>query len=157
MFYERVDLKQDLECVRRLSHGSSIYISIAHHRNVRPIVDILLKKSIQVYFYLMYEPVVQKSIIDELLPVSIHIFVQNNIYDHPQVHIMPIGIRDCAHVVPVHRGFVHDYLYNEGMKTVKKTHLCLLCFTGCDHPNSLLMLCVGTALISELDILMGVL
>jgi len=114
-----------------LNYGDKIFISTAETNiNLDRLVQILQKNNIKVYFYLMYEPVIDKYIIELLLPVTIHMFVQNNIYDHEKVHIMPIGIRDCENVVPNHRGFNHNYLLNESLNNVEKTYLCLLCFSG---------------------------
>jgi hypothetical protein len=47
----------------------------------------------------------------------------------PKIHTMPIGIKDCEKVVPNHKGFSHDYLYDEGLKIADKEYLCLLCFS----------------------------
>jgi hypothetical protein len=77
----------------------------------------------------MYEPIVPVNIVKLLLPVSLGIFNNNNVYNHPLIHCMPIGIRDCEKVVPNHKGFSHDYLYNEGLKVVNKEYLALLCFS----------------------------
>jgi hypothetical protein len=77
----------------------------------------------------MYEPIVPLEIINLLLPLAINMFINNNIYEHPQIHGMPIGIRDCGKVVSVHKEFSHDYMYNEGLNSVEKTILCLMCFS----------------------------
>jgi hypothetical protein len=97
--------------------------------NVLELADILQKKNIKVNFYIAGEPIIPPEIIDVLLPHSIYIFCQNNIYGHPQIRNLPIGIRDCESVVPMHRGFSHCYLYEEGLKTVEKSIMCLLCFS----------------------------
>ena len=81
----------------------------------------------------MYEPIVPVNIVKLLLPVSLGIFNNNNVYNHPLIHCMPIGIRDCEKVVANHKGFSHDYLYNEGLKVVNKQHLALLCFSYTHH------------------------
>jgi hypothetical protein len=77
----------------------------------------------------MDEPVVNVNIINMLLPYSIKMFVMNNVYDHSNIHNMPIGIRNCEKVVPNHKGFSHDILFQEGQQLVNKEHLCLLCFS----------------------------
>jgi hypothetical protein len=77
----------------------------------------------------MYEPIVQMNIINLLSHVALGFFLNNNIYHHPLIHCMPIGIRDCEKVVPNHKGFSHDYLYDEGLKIVTKEYLCILCFS----------------------------
>lgn len=97
--------------------------------NLQQLVSILQSKNIKVFFYLMYEPIVPDYIIKLLLPVSLGIFNNNNVCSHPLIHCMPIGIRDCGNVVSTHKGFSHDYLYNEGLKSVEKEYLSLLCFS----------------------------
>jgi hypothetical protein len=77
----------------------------------------------------MGEPVIDINLINALLPHSKHIFAMNNIYNHSKIHNMPIGIRDCEKLVPGHKGFSHDYLFNEGKTTITKEYLCLLCFS----------------------------
>ena len=92
-------------------------------------VNILSDK--QIYFYIQNEPIIDEYFINLLLPISKVIYVQNNIYYHPKIKIMPIGIRDCGDVLDsnMHDGFSHNFLYNEQLKTVEKSILCLLCFT----------------------------
>lgn len=109
--------------------GDKIFITI----NDKPIdynliVEILKKRNIKLNFYIMGEPIIPKYLVELLLPYSIHMFLNNNIYNHPQIHSMPIGIRDCGRVVGMHPTFFHDFLYNEGLKTVNKDYLCLLSF-----------------------------
>ena len=124
------EINKDINQVRTLSHGDSIYISPSETNiNYNELVSILKEKKIKVDFYLMDEPVVSRDLITLLLPYSINIFAMNNIYNHPKIHNMPIGIRDCGKLTEMHRGFYHDDLYNQGKKTVKKKYLCLLCFS----------------------------
>ena len=133
LFTNRIpEITQDINLVNNLNHGNKIFISVLRHEltiNLKELVKILLNKKIKVYFYLMYEPIVPVNIIDLLLPVSLGLYINNNVYEHPLIHCMPIGIRDCEKVVPNHKGFSHDYLYNEGLKTVNKEYLCILCFS----------------------------
>lgn len=77
----------------------------------------------------MYEPIVPVNIFNLLFPVTLGFFINNNVYNHPLIHCMPIGIRDCEKVVPNHKGFSHEYLYNEGLTLVNKEYLCILCFS----------------------------
>ena len=122
--------KDDVNLVNNLNNGDSIYISPGETRiNYQELINILNKKNIKVYFYLMDEPYIRNNLIELLLPYSIKIFAMNNIHDHPQIHNMPIGIRDCGKIVPVHKGFSHDYLLNECNEKSNKEYLCLLCFS----------------------------
>ena len=130
LFTNRITIDQDIDLVKNLNHGDKIFISIIESDiNYDKLVEILSAKNIKVYFYIMYEPIVPAEIINKLMPVSIHFFIQNNVYESPMISCMPIGIRDCEKVVPNHKGFSHDFLYKEGLKTVDKTIACLLCFS----------------------------
>lgn len=133
LFTNRIpQIAQDINLVNHLKNGDKIFISVLRHEltiHLHQLVSILQSKNIKVYFYLMYEPIVPQDIVRLLLPVSLGIFNNNNVYNHPLVHCMPIGIRDCEKVVPNHKGFSHDYLYNEGLKTVNKEYLSLMCFS----------------------------
>ncbi len=133
LFTNRIpELPQNINLVNYLKNGDKIFISVLQHEltiNLNQLVDILQKNNIKVYFYLMYEPIIPEYIINILMPVSLGFYINNNIYNHPLIHSMPIGIRDCEKVVPNHKGFSHDYLYNEGLKIVDKKYLALLCFS----------------------------
>ncbi len=126
-------IPQDIRQVYHLKTGDKVFISVLERElniDLQQMVSILQEKQIKVYFYLMYEPIIPQHIIDLLLPVTIHMFINNNVYDHPQIHMMPIGIRDCEKIFPIHRGFSHDYLWNEGLKqSPDRDLLCLLCFS----------------------------
>jgi len=133
LFTNRIpEIQQNVNLAYNLNYGDKIFISVLPNEltiNLNEIVRILLIKNIKVYFYLMYEPIVPIVIIQLLFPVALGFFINNNVYEHPLVHCMPIGIRDCEKVVPNHKGFSHDYLYNEGLNSVNKEYLCLLCFS----------------------------
>ena len=133
LFTNRIsEIAQDINLVNHLKNGDKIFISVLRHEltiHLHQLVSILQSKNIKIYFYLMYEPIVPEHIVRLLLPVSLGIFNNNNVYNHPLIHCMPIGIRDCEKVVPNHKGFSHDYLYNEGLKTVNKEYLSLMCFS----------------------------
>lgn len=137
LFTNRIpEIVQDINLVNHLKNGDKIFISVLQHEltiNLVELVNILHKNNIKVYLYLMYEPIVPVNIVKLLLPVSLGIFNNNNVYNHPLIHCMPIGIRDCEKVVANHKGFSHDYLYNEGLKVVNKQHLALLCFSYTHH------------------------
>jgi len=130
------------EYAAQLRDGDSIFISTRESAvPMNTIVAILHARNVRVVFYLMEEPVVAWEVVERLLPVSIRIFVQNNEYDHPNVHIMPIGIRDCGSIVAMHRRFDHKYLYEKGvsLRTVLGANVrpikCLLCFSVWTHPS----------------------
>jgi len=127
-------MPQDNESINKilfsLNDGDRIFISTSESNvDYNALFNILKIKNIKVNFYLMNEPIVDIELVNLLLPHSHHMFLQNNIYDHPNIHNMPIGIRDCEKVVPNHKGFSHDFLFNEGKKSVVKEYLCLLCFS----------------------------
>ena len=119
-----------MNSLQNLNDGDSIYISPNEiNINYDVLVSILNNKNIKVNFYIMAEPIVDLQLVEFLLPYSYHMFLQNNVYDHPNIHSMPIGIRDCEKIVPGHKGFSHDFLFDEGNKTITKEYLCLLCFS----------------------------
>lgn len=97
------------------------------------ICDHLKANSRRIYFFIMKEPVVQWSIIEKLIPYTLGIFMQNNIYNHPLCHFMPIGIRDGEESFSEHKGFSQKYLLNEGTIQREKSIQCLLCFTLDQH------------------------
>jgi len=97
------------------------------------ICDHLKASSRHIYFFIMKEPVVQWSIIEKLIPYTLGIFMQNNIYNHPLCHFMPIGIRDGEESFSEHKGFSQKYLLDEGEIQREKTIQCLLCFTLDQH------------------------
>ena len=130
------------EYAAQLRDGDSIFISTRETEvPIHTVVAILRARNVRVVFYIMEEPLVAWEFVERLLPVSIRIFVQNNEYDHPKVHIMPIGIRDCGSVVPMHRRFDHSCLYERGVAagnlTIPHTRpiKCLLCFSVWTHPS----------------------
>jgi hypothetical protein len=127
---EKIDIYKSFELIKFLKDGDKIFIDIGaikNNENLNIIVDAIKSLNIKLIFYLMYEPFVSCDIINKILPLSYHIYCQNNNYSHPLVHCMPIGIRDCGLVAKsIHDNFYHSYLFNEGLKTVSKKHLCLI-------------------------------
>ena len=126
------EIEVNLQYVNNLKHGDKIFICLLEWEltvNIQQVISIIKNNNIKVYFYLMYEPILPNNIIELCLPYALGIFVNNNVYEHPLVCCMPIGIRDCEKVVPNHKGFNHDYLFNEGLKTVEKDILCLMCYS----------------------------
>jgi hypothetical protein len=83
----------------------------------------------------MYEPIVSIDIVNKLLPYTIHMYLQNNIYDNPLIHTMPIGIRDGEEICPNHKHFTHKYLIDESKIEREKEYLCLLCFSSENNPD----------------------
>ena len=133
MFTNRVgEIEQNINLANELKNGDKVFISVLDNEitiNIKQLVGILSRKNVKVYFYLMYEPIIPVYVIELLLPCSLGLYINNNVYEHPLIHCMPIGIRDCEKVVPNHKGFSHDYLFREGGKLINKQHLCLLCFS----------------------------
>lgn len=124
------DQNTDVNEVKNLQYGSKIFIYVGETKlDYNTLVSILREKKIKVYFYLCVEPNASQSLIEMLLPYSIDIYCQNNNYSHPNVHILPIGIRDCENICPTHLGFNHKYLYDEGQTKVDKNILCLMVFS----------------------------
>jgi hypothetical protein len=140
LFTNRIpEIVQDVKLVNYLKNGDKIFISVLPNEltiNLNEMVNILQENNTKVYFYLMYEPIVPENIINLLLPVSFGLYINNNVYNHPLVHCMPIGIRDCEKVVPNHKGFSHDYLHNEGSKIVNKEYLSMMCFSYTHHERN---------------------
>jgi len=127
-----IEIEQNVELVSHLKNCDNVFISVLEREltiDLHRLFQILQNNNVKVYFYLMYEPIVPPDIIEFLSPVSLGFFINNNVYDYPNIHSMPIGIRDCEKVFPIHQGFSHDYLYNEGLKTVEKEYLCLMVFS----------------------------
>jgi len=130
------------EYATQLRDGDSIFISTRETAvPIHTIVAILRARNVRAIFYIMEEPLVAWEFVERLLPVSIRVMVQNNQYDHPNVGIMPIGIRDCGSVVAMHRRFHHSYLYEkgamlrgDGLDRVRPI-TCLLCFSVWTHPS----------------------
>ena len=134
------------EYAAQLRDGDSVFISTRESAvPIHTIVAILRARNVRVVFYIMEEPLVAWEYVERLLPVSIRIFAQNNEYDHPKVHIMPIGIRDCGSVVAMHHRFHQSCLYEKGVSMFRRGAWtsavdarpikCLLCFTLWTHPS----------------------
>ena len=130
------------EYAAQLREGDSIFISTRDSEvPVHTLVAILRARNVRVIFYIMEEPLVAWEFVERLLPVSIRILVQNNEYDHPNVGIMPIGIRDCGSIVAIHRRYDQKYLLEKGvsLRTTLGANArpikCLLCFSLWTHPS----------------------
>ena len=137
-----VGIHEYAEYAAQLRDGDSIFISTRESEvPIHTLVAILRSRNISVVFYIMEEPLVAWEFVERLLPVSTQIFIQNNAYDHPNIHIMPIGIRDCGSIFTGHRGFYQKCLLEKGvsLRTTLGANVrpikCLLCFTLCTHPT----------------------
>ena len=147
IFTDRLKLlpiKKSLDLVKYLKDGDKIFMDIIMivRDNIsyfNYIVNTIKILNIKVYIYILIEPCLPSKIIDFLLPISYAIYNQNNCYSHPNVHCLPIGIRDCGLTVkPFHDTFYHTYLFNQGLKTVIKKHLCLISGFANSHSNRLI-------------------
>jgi hypothetical protein len=130
------------EYAAQLRDGDSIFISTRETNvSIHMLTSILRARKVNVVFYIMEEPVVAWEFVERLLPVSKRIFIQNNIYDHANIHIMPIGIRDCGSIVAMHRRFNQKHLLEKGvsLRTAWGANVrpikCLLCFGLWTHPS----------------------
>ena len=130
------------EYAAQLRDGDSVFISTRESDvPVHTLVAILRARNVRVIFYIMEEPLVAWEYVERLLPVSIRIFIQNNEYDHPKIHIMPIGIRDCGSVVLMHHRFHQSCLFEKGVSLLTtlasnvRPIKCLLCFSVWTHPS----------------------
>lgn len=123
----------DEECLESLANNARLYISALIpniNEVVQAVVDVFERRHVKVRIYILCEPFVPEYIVNALLPYSTHMFLVNNYYDHPNIHNMPIGIRDGEEVFPEHAHFSGNILLNEGEQLCEKKYLCLLCFTG---------------------------
>ena len=133
-----VGIHDYIEYVAQLKHGDKIFISRTESNiSFRMMISILQARNVKLIFYLLEEPVIPFEYVSQLLPVAIRIFVQNNMYDIPNVHILPIGIRDCGTIVAMHSRFNQKYLleYGNNVLESKRNIMCLLCFSIWTHPT----------------------
>jgi hypothetical protein len=127
---KEIDNLTNYQLLNELNNGANIFIAVSEVKcDYNLLFDTINNKGIKVNFYLMDEPIINPKIIEFLLPISLHIFCNNYNYNHPQVHYMPIGIRDDISVA--NSGlldFTHAFMLNEGLKEINKEYLCFLCF-----------------------------
>ena len=121
----------NIERLERLENGQRLFINtmITIDDCLDSLVAVLERKQIKLIFYIMEEPVVKPEYVSRLLPYTIHMFLMNNVYDHPQIHNLPIGIRDGEEVFPEHQHYTNRFLENELQNERKKKYLCLLAFS----------------------------
>jgi hypothetical protein len=129
-------INQDFSLIDNLKDGDKIFIDFYTKFDYDIFLHKLENTNKKFNFFICIEPLIDKDKLLLLLKYSYHIFLQNNIYDIPNVHILPIGIRDCENIFPSHKGFNQIYLYNEKKEEREKKHLCLLCFTNHPYRNN---------------------
>jgi hypothetical protein len=141
---ELLPLNKCFELIKYLKDGNKVFIDywFFNNNNIEnfyAIINNIKLLNIKLIFYIQAEPYLPSEIFDVLLPISYRIYAQNNNYSHPNVHYMPIGIRDCGNVTKeIHPNFYHSYLLNEGLKNVNKEHLCLIGGMGDTHLERIL-------------------
>jgi len=141
---EKIDIQKSFELIKYLKDGDKIFIDIGSLKPIEIIINIIIaikSLNIKLIFYLQDEPFIPHNIINIILPFAYHIYSNNNNFSHPLVHCMPIGIRDCGIIAKtMHNNFYHNYLFNEGLKTVSKKHLCLIGgIANINHPDRLVI------------------
>jgi hypothetical protein len=138
-YTSRVDVwTHDERNVERLRHGDQLFISVREtSASIERIVAILKRRGVKLVFFLMDEPVVAPEVVSAVSPVAIRMFVQNSAYELPNVHIMPIGIRDCGTIVAMHAGMYEQRTLLEAprLTPLEKRHKCLLCFSLVTHES----------------------
>ena len=72
------------EIIKNINNKSKIFIDLCtiNIDIINNLVTIIKNKNIKVYFFIMFEPYINNNIIELLLPISLHIFTNNNIYNH---------------------------------------------------------------------------
>lgn len=135
---ELLPLSKTINLIDELKDNDKLYIDliITSLDHIFYIYNKIKEKKIKLILYLMTEPHVHPQIIELLLPISYKIYCLNNIYSHPNVYYIPIGIRDCYITVkPEHESFYHVFLFNEGLKKVEKEYLCIIGGMGITHTD----------------------
>ena len=100
----------DINCLKALKQGDKLFFNAysSYHHNEQ-IIDYLCnfftQQKIKINIYIMFEPVLPSKFVEKLLPICENIFLMNNEYEHPNVHHMPIGIRDGEEVFSMHHNF----------------------------------------------------
>jgi len=146
LFSDRLELLPLYKCfelIKYLKDGNKVFMDYGvlknNIQNFYAIINNIKLLNIKLIFYIQFEPYLPSEVFDVLLPISYRIYAQNNNYSHPNVHYIPIGIRDCGNTVkPQHENFYHSYLLNEGLKNVNKEHLCLIGGMGDTHLERIL-------------------
>jgi len=127
----------NIDYLKQLKDGDNLFIGACYVPNIdeifKNVISILKMKQIKINFYILYEPLLPSKYILSILPYSIKIFLTNNEYDHPQIHHLPIGIRDGEEVNELHKGFSQKTLLEESKIIRNKKYLCLLCFSSAEN------------------------
>lgn len=126
----------DINELKKLKNGDKFYLD-GHSPNIDAIMNALLEvfseTNVKLKIIIACEPYVPEKIVYSLLPYAENMYLQNNIYEHPQIHNMPLGIRDGVEVFPEHRGFTCLLIVEIKKwslhKKVEKETLCLLCYS----------------------------
>lgn len=137
-YAEQRDIDLDTHYIASLKDNSTIFLyphSFRFIEKVNECCNLLIQNNIKVNWYLVYEPFAPKELLTQLLSCAYNIFITNNLYEHPQIHQLPLGIRDGEEAIPHHRGFSHRILFDEAAKLVEKKYLCLLCYSDGQSPE----------------------
>lgn len=126
------DALLDMNIIKTLQNNDKIYIN-CHIPNIETCIHLLIDyintTQIKICFLIMGEPIIPKWIVTILKPYATTMFLQNNVYNEPNIYNMPIGIRDGEEVFTEHLHFSGYLLVNEITIPRKKEYLCLLCFS----------------------------
>lgn len=116
--------------LEKLKDGQRLFINGTQLETfVDVIVAVLEKNNVKLTILIgNIEPECDRTSIFKLLPYSYNIYVSNNVIDHPQVHVLPIGLRDPFEVHSTHVNFHHNILRDKINDPVKKDTFCLMCF-----------------------------
>jgi hypothetical protein len=124
-----VELNEAL--IRTLQNGDNVYINV-HIPNfieaVNHFINIIYEKQLKLNFYIMGEPAIDEEVVYILLYYTNNMYLQNNTFEHPKIHSMPIGIRDGEEVFSAHQHFSQTFLLNESLQSREKQYLCYMCF-----------------------------
>jgi hypothetical protein len=124
-----IELNEDM--IRTLKNNDNVYINMHTHNLIEAInhfINIIYEKNLKLNFYIMGEPTIDENIVYILLYYTNEMYLQNNNFDHPKIHNMPLGIRDGEEVFPAHEHFSQNILLNESKQKREKQYLCYMCF-----------------------------
>jgi len=131
-FYENSNLSitEHIKFCNNLKNNDKLFLNYSYvEKYIREIIKIFKNNNVKLVFFILVEPNAPNWFIELLLPYTIEMFIQNNIYNHPNVHVMPIGLRDPEEVHKNHKGFSHKYIIEEKSKHQSKEYLCYLTFS----------------------------
>jgi hypothetical protein len=91
------DQCKQIECLEQIQENNNVFIDFWQTEYLTKILlEILHSKKIRVNFFHFDEPYPKKEFLEMLLPYTNHIYTMNNIYDHPQIHNLPLGVKPNA-------------------------------------------------------------